>query len=64
MIAMSKCPMCEKEAKPRAENEAFPFCSARCKQVDLYHWLHEDYRVPVIESNDDPGEATEHEKES
>jgi uncharacterized protein len=42
-----KCPVCSKEARPRAENEAFPFCSARCKTIDLGKWLSEDYRVPT-----------------
>lgn len=31
---------------PRAGNPAFPFCSPRCKLVDLGRWLGEDYRVP------------------
>ncbi len=31
---------------PRARNPAFPFCSPRCKQVDLGKWLGEEYRVP------------------
>jgi len=22
-----------------------PFCSLRCKEVDLYRWLDEDYRI-------------------
>jgi len=42
----AKCPICTKDAKPRKENPAFPFCSARCKQVDLGKWLSEEYRVP------------------
>jgi hypothetical protein len=38
----AKCPIC---GKPVAA--AFrPFCSARCKQVDLNRWLSETYRVP------------------
>lgn len=24
-----------------------PFCSERCKAVDLGRWLREDYRIPV-----------------
>jgi len=23
----------------------YPFCSQRCKEVDLYRWLDEDYRI-------------------
>ena len=24
----------------------FPFCSARCKGVDLGNWVNEEYRIP------------------
>jgi endogenous inhibitor of DNA gyrase (YacG/DUF329 family) len=44
---MPPCPICNRPAAPRAQNPAAPFCSARCKQVDLGHWLDERYRVPV-----------------
>ena len=51
----SRCPICKKPAKSRAENRDFPFCSARCKQVELGKWLNEEYRVPVEEDDEDPG---------
>ena len=38
----AKCPIC---GKPVA-TEFRPFCSARCKQIDLNRWLSEAYRVP------------------
>ncbi len=40
-----KCPICEKEVAGRDENEAFPFCSKRCKQRDLGKWLGGNYAV-------------------
>lgn len=43
---MPKCPICDAESKPRAENKLFPFCSPRCKTIDLGNWLNESYRVP------------------
>ena len=46
---MPKCPICEVPAKPRAENAAFPFCSPRCKAIDLGKWLDEEYRIPTAE---------------
>ena len=49
---MSRCPICGKDAKPRAENSSTPFCSPRCKQVDLGAWLNESYRVPSDETPD------------
>ena len=38
----AKCAICSKPVTP----EFRPFCSARCKQVDLNRWLSEAYRVP------------------
>jgi endogenous inhibitor of DNA gyrase (YacG/DUF329 family) len=40
------CPICRKPVAPRASNSAFPFCSDRCKLLDLGKWLGEDYRIP------------------
>lgn len=36
------CPICR---KPRSE-EFVPFCSARCRDRDLAHWLSDGYAVP------------------
>ena len=51
------CPTCKKTVKPRGENPAFPFCSARCQQVDLGKWLNEEFRVPAEDADDDPGDG-------
>jgi uncharacterized protein len=40
-----KCPICNRTIKPRSENAAFPFCSARCKTIDLGKWVNEEYRI-------------------
>lgn len=40
------CPVCGKKANPAAA----PFCSSRCKQVDLYRWLDGHYRIPTDEA--------------
>ncbi|MCB9944391.1 MAG: DNA gyrase inhibitor YacG [Geminicoccaceae bacterium] len=49
-----RCPLC---GRPR--DEAFrPFCSARCRDVDLAKWLDGSYAVAAVESGDDnDGEA-------
>lgn len=39
------CPICGKP--PGSEHR--PFCSARCKQIDLGRWLGETYRIPSEE---------------
>ena len=40
------CPTCRKPTPPRSANPSAPFCSPRCRQVDLGRWLGEEYRVP------------------
>ncbi len=41
-----RCPICRKPVAPREGNPAFPFCSDRCRLVDLGKWLGEEYRIP------------------
>ena len=40
-----KCPHCEKPFS-YYESDYRPFCSERCRMVDLGHWLSEEYAVP------------------
>ena len=40
------CPLCKKSVAHRGTNPSFPFCSPRCRAVDLGKWLGEEYRVP------------------
>lgn len=40
-----KCPICDKEFE-RQETEFPPFCSERCKLIDLGHWMNEEYAIP------------------
>ena len=35
------------------QNKWRPFCSERCKMIDLGKWAAEDYRVPVDETPND-----------
>jgi endogenous inhibitor of DNA gyrase (YacG/DUF329 family) len=41
-----RCPTCEREFNP-ADSEAKPFCSERCRLIDLGRWLDEGYTLPV-----------------
>ena len=50
---MAKCPNCGKPVVA----ESRPFCSARCKQVDLNRWFSESYRVPVRSVDEEEDEA-------
>lgn len=50
------CPTCGSEVVWTTENKFRPFCSERCKLIDLGAWATEAYRVPVPEEPD-PGEG-------
>jgi len=45
------CPICLKAIAdlddPVSPNRFFPFCSERCKLIDLGRWLGEKYRISV-----------------
>ena len=43
------CPTCKKPVDPA--NEDFPFCSDRCRLIDLGAWASGDYRVssPILD---------------
>ena len=41
---MIRCPICKKEVTPDAPE--FPFCSPRCRTIDLGNWASEKYKVP------------------
>ena len=48
-----KCPTCADAVEWRPENPYRPFCSERCKQIDLGAWANEEYRVPVASVDPD-----------
>lgn len=40
-----QCPICAKRFEPH-QTAAMPFCSERCREVDLGRWLEEKYHLP------------------
>lgn len=44
------CPGC---GKPSAR-ETYPFCSVRCKEIDLNRWLKGAYVIPARDDEDEP----------
>ncbi|MFN3455078.1 MAG: DNA gyrase inhibitor YacG [Pseudobdellovibrio sp.] len=42
-----KCPQCGQSSLFSQENSSRPFCSERCKLIDLGAWASESYKVPV-----------------
>lgn len=60
---MKVCPSCNKEFNPEQHGASIPFCSQRCKLIDLGAWLSEKHRIPSDEIDvaiDD--ESTDHTK--
>jgi uncharacterized protein len=40
------CPTCKAPETWRSDNSFKPFCSERCKLIDLGEWAQENYRIP------------------
>lgn len=61
-----KCPSCGKAALYAPENHFRPFCSERCKLIDLGAWASEKYAIPVTPRTEEELEqiAREEEKRS
>ncbi len=51
MMAASRvrCPTCRApvERDPQSRPKSYPFCSDRCRLVDLHRWLTGAYAIPV-----------------
>jgi endogenous inhibitor of DNA gyrase (YacG/DUF329 family) len=48
------CPRCGAQLAWSPENRYRPFCSERCKLIDLGAWATEKYRVPIEGEKDAP----------
>ncbi len=46
----AKCPHCGKETNIDERNPSRPFCSERCKLIDLSGWISGAYRIPEVEN--------------
>ena len=57
-----RCPICDRvmQGQGPAEWPQFPFCSDRCRLIDLGRWLGEAYRVPATpDAEESKAEALE-----
>jgi endogenous inhibitor of DNA gyrase (YacG/DUF329 family) len=43
----ASCPICGKATA----TEFTPFCSKRCADIDLHHWLTGRYAIPAVEAD-------------
>lgn len=46
-----KCPQCGRLTLYSSQNPARPFCSERCKLIDLGAWASEGYKIPIQGQN-------------
>ena len=44
MVTIVKCPVCGKDVEWKDTSLYRPFCSERCKQIDLGAWAEEKYK--------------------
>ncbi|MBC8288667.1 MAG: DNA gyrase inhibitor YacG [Nitrospinae bacterium] len=50
-----KCPICKKPSeRDKTKNPFLPFCSDRCRTIDLGKWLDGKYVIEGDESIQDP----------
>lgn len=54
-----RCPSCQTEVLMTAEYPDRPFCSKRCRMIDLGEWASEGYRIPEQTPEDFRGEREE-----
>lgn len=47
-MAVVNCPTCSKKVEWTEANKFRPFCSLRCKQIDLGAWAEEKYVIPAV----------------
>jgi endogenous inhibitor of DNA gyrase (YacG/DUF329 family) len=55
------CPICKKRVAEPPANSTYPFCSDRCKLIDLGRWLDGKYSVPVQRRADEIESVTDEE---
>jgi len=56
------CPVC-KNTTTWEENPWRPFCSERCKLIDLGKWVSEEYKIPIKSEEEIEGVAERRKKE-
>lgn len=45
MARLAPCPTCKRPARLDPDNPWRPFCSERCKLIDLGEWFDESHRI-------------------
>jgi endogenous inhibitor of DNA gyrase (YacG/DUF329 family) len=45
MNIIAPCPICQKDSVLEESNPYRPFCSKRCRMIDLGQWINESYSI-------------------
>jgi endogenous inhibitor of DNA gyrase (YacG/DUF329 family) len=51
-MTLVRCPTCSKFFDS-GQSRALPFCSDRCRRIDLNRWLNEEISLPYREPDED-----------
>lgn len=51
-MTVVSCPTCSNKVEWTEANKYRPFCSERCKQIDLGAWAEEKYTIPGAAPSD------------
>lgn len=51
-MALTTCPICSQPFDTE-KSDALPFCSKRCRLIDLGRWLDESIGLPYMRNEDD-----------
>lgn len=55
----ARCPSCDMLVDPVQSHKYMPFCSERCRLVDLGRWLNEEHALPFEAEDDEEQELSE-----
>lgn len=53
-MTQTRCPICDKPliGAGSADRPFAPFCSERCRRIDLGRWLGQKYSIPADDTSD------------
>ena len=63
-MASVTCPTCKRITEYSLNNTWRPFCSERCKLIDLGDWAAEKHAIPVVNEQDEAQEFGDAEKDA
>lgn len=53
------CPRCKTKTLYSVENKFRPFCSERCRIIDLGDWASENFKIPLSENSSEQSEENQ-----